>query len=234
MESVKQRLKVRGVKLFPEFVFVYNGTAWSVLAESSGIYTLLVDSTDTLVAIGDFAMVINGERFACAACYDGIAWSKLGADCSNSPRWYNAAVAGDRLLVGSEEPYQAGSTAVWDGSVWKERLHVSDGSSAAVVYHRGSAFLSGPFTTFDGRPASRVGAFNVTDLVSFPVPGLDEPALACVSDGDRLFAGGIFRTTADGTPVGPIAVLEEGAVAWQTAGAGIATTGTVVITLAHF
>lgn len=215
-----------------EYLLAYNGTAWSVMAESTGIYNLLVDGADNLLAIGDFAMYINGVRFACAAIFDGVAWSEFGGGCSSQPRYYYAGFAGDRIAIGADDSPGSGYTAVWNGTAWVEELHVYNGRTHRGVYHNGLTYISGTFTEFDGALASYVGAFSAEDGASWPVPGLDQPPVAFLSDGDRLLAGGEFRFDADGAHVGPVAAFSGDA--WKPAGLGLSDQATRVITFAHF
>jgi len=215
-----------------EYLLAYNGTAWSVMAESSGIYNLLVGGADNLLAIGDFAMYINDVRFACTAVFDGVAWSEFGGGCSSQPRWYYAGFAGDRIAIGADYGLASGYTAVWNGTAWVEELHTYNGQTYQGVYHNGLTYISGTFTEFAGAPASNVGAFSAEDGVARAVPGLNFPPVALLSDGDRLLAGGEFRFDADGVYVGPVAAFNGDA--WKPAWFGLSEQATRVIAFAQF
>ncbi|HSC76370.1 MAG TPA: thrombospondin type 3 repeat-containing protein, partial [Pseudomonadales bacterium] len=213
-------------------VMKWDGSQWSTLPYVNGaVYSLVVDSHDTLYVGGDFQYA-GGKTVNGVAQWDGSTWddlysgSNLGADGSVLAM---AIDKQDNLYVAATA-YLATPTAKvtkWNGSAWSRlgTTTMNDTIRALAVDSTGIVYAGGEFTLIGTSSISRIAQWDGSAWNKVAPPagsGIngDISALA-VDSNDVLYAGGSF-TFAAGVPVSNIA--RWNGTEWAALGSGVNNT----------
>ncbi|TPW15455.1 MAG: hypothetical protein FD129_885 [bacterium] len=202
----------------------WNGSAWLPLASGSadefGVYPVLLggEYDGRLVATGAFVDV-DDNPIPGVAGWDGVAWSRIGANLLGEPQAY--ATEGASLHAGGYLSVNGGpwleQVVRYDGASWVVVATVATASIEDLDFIDGVLHVSGAHDNDPWSSDARLLQWNGTgwtDLVSSPSQG----HISVIHDFEgALVAGGSFSFL-DGTPVMSIA-RREGSQ-WTALGGG--------------
>jgi hypothetical protein len=209
-----------------DHIALWDGTSWSAVGGGTNHYVrALASYGGDLYAAGSFS-VAGGTPAYIIARWDGTAWSALGSGLSTTIHYAyvrslathdGALFAGGAFTLAGGAP--AGNIARWDGTSWSalgtgvEAPGVSGSPYAevwAMTSYNGQLVVTGDFMSAGTVAASGIARWNGSGWSSLG-SGLDWGALALVSSGTQLSAGGYFEN-AGGKPSRFIASWSEASV----------------------
>ncbi|MDO7854265.1 T9SS type A sorting domain-containing protein [Hymenobacter convexus] len=200
----------------------WNGTAWTSLGTGAGngmnndVTALAVAGNGDVYACGYFTQA-GGASANYIARWNGTGWNSLGTGTSNglNNQTYALAVAGNGDVYAGGYFTQAGGAAAtrvarWNGTAWSP-LGAGLGNGvysstygyggALVVAGNGDVYVGGLFTPAGGGPANNIARWNGTAWSSLGTGTNDIVSGLATGPTGKLYAGGLFATTGDGSKV---------------------------------